>query len=70
MAAERDHQRLAGSITSWPSKPRGAACKIFMGSHWASGTWEGLQGDRGAVWLGREQRLVFCADARNVRWVS
>lgn len=64
------HQRLAGSPTSWPAKPRGAACKVFMGSQWASGTWEGLQGGRGAIWLGKEQRTVFCTDARNVRWVS
>jgi hypothetical protein len=41
-----------------------------MGSQWASGTWEGLKGDRGAVWLGREQRMVFCSDSRNVRFGS
>jgi hypothetical protein len=65
-----DHQRLASSPTSWPAKPRGTACKVFMGSQWASGTWEGLKGDRGAVWLAREQRMVFCGDSRNVRFGS
>jgi hypothetical protein len=61
-----DHQRLAGDPSRWPAKPRGTACKVYMGSHWASGTWEGLQGGRGAVWLAREQRMVFCGDSRNV----
>jgi hypothetical protein len=62
-----DHQRLARSPTSWPSWPRGTACKVFMGYGWASGTWDGLQGARGAIWLGKEQRTVYCDDARNVR---
>jgi hypothetical protein len=62
-----DRKRLAGSPTSWPSLPRGTACKVFMGSGWASGTWQGLQGQRGAVWLGEDQRTVYVADARNIR---
>jgi hypothetical protein len=62
-----DHQRLAASPTSWPSWPRGTPCKVFMGYGWASGAWDGLQGQRGAVWLAKEQRMVFCGDARNVR---
>lgn len=65
--ATPDHQRLASKPTSWPSWPRGTPCKVFMGYGWASGTWDGLQGQRGAVWLGKEQRMVFCDDARNVR---
>lgn len=62
-----DHQRLAANPTKWPSLARGAAVKVYMGSQWASGSWQGLQGDRGAIWVGKEQRLVLCADARNVR---
>lgn len=38
-----------------------------MGSHWASGTWQGLQGHAAAIWVGKEQRTVFCSDARNIR---
>lgn len=38
-----------------------------MGYGWASGTWEGLQGPSGRVWLGKEQRMVTVRDARNVR---
>jgi len=60
--------RLAADPTKWPQKPRGAACKVYMGSQWASGTWQGMQGDRGAVWVGKEQRLVLVADCRNVRF--
>jgi hypothetical protein len=67
MPTTPDHHRLALSPTRWPSLPRGAAVKVYMGSRWASGTWQGFQGDRGAIWLGREQRLVLCGDARNVR---
>lgn len=59
---------MAADPTKWPQKPRGTACKAYMGSQWASGTWQGMQGDRGAVWLGREQRLVLVGDARNVRF--
>jgi hypothetical protein len=62
-----DHQRLAGSPTSWPVWPRGAACKVFMGYGWASGTWDGLQGAAGRVWLGKEQRTVIVRDARNLK---
>ena len=62
-----DHQRLAASPAGWPSVARGGAVKVYMGSHWASGTWQGLQGDRGAVWVGQQQRLVLVGDARNVR---
>lgn len=62
-----DHQRLAASPAKWPVLARGAACKVFMGSHWASGTWNGLQGHRAAIWVGKEQRTVYVADARNVR---
>ncbi len=65
--ATPDHQRLAGSTTSWPSLPRGAACKVYMGYGWASGTWDGLQGPCGRVWLGKEQRTVIVRDARNVK---
>jgi len=65
-----DHQRLAGNPSRWPSLPCGAAVKVYMGSQWASGTWQGFQGDRGAVWLGKEQRLVLCSDSRNVRPAS
>jgi len=42
MARSFDADRLAASPTSWPSLARGAACKVFMGSHWATGTWDGL----------------------------
>lgn len=61
--------RLAQDPTRWPSLPRGAAVKVYMGSQWASGTWQGFQGERGAVWLKREQRLVLVSDARNVKAV-
>jgi len=62
-----DHQRLAGSPTSWPSWPRGTPCKVFMGYGWASATWDGLQGPAGRVWLGKEQRTVIVRDARNLK---
>lgn len=62
-----DHQRLASSPTSWPAWPRGAACKVFMGYGWASGTWDGVQGAAGRVWLGTEQRTVIVRDARNLK---
>lgn len=60
-------QRLSASPTSWPSWGPGALCKVFMGYGWASGTWEGLQGGAGRVWLSKERRTVFVRDARNVR---
>jgi hypothetical protein len=62
-----DYQRLAGLPTRWPSLPLGAACKVFMGSGWASGTWEGLQSGCGRVRLPKDQRMVIVRDARNVR---
>jgi hypothetical protein len=62
-----DQQRLAGSPTSWPSWPRGRDCKVFMGHGWAKGTWDGLLGACGRVWLGKEQRTVIVRDARNVK---
>ena len=33
----------------------------------ATGTWDGLQGHRAAIWVGKEQRMVYVGDARNVR---
>jgi hypothetical protein len=62
-----DHQRLLASPTSWPSWPRGTAAKVYMGHGWATGTWQGSQGHRAAIWVGKEQRTVYVADARNVR---
>lgn len=62
-----EQERLAQNPEKWPSWPRGTACKVFMGAGWASGTWQGLEGVRGAVWLGKAQRTVYVADARNVR---
>lgn len=62
-----DRKRLALSPTSWPSWPRGTACKAFMGSGWASATWEGLEGGCGVVWLKQAQRTVRIRDARNVQ---
>lgn len=38
-----------------------------MGYGWAAGTWEGLQGPCGRVWLAKERRTVLVRDARNVR---
>lgn len=62
-----DHQRLAGSLTSWPAWGRGAPCRVYMGYGWASGTWDGLHGASGRVWLPKERRIVFVRDARNLR---
>jgi hypothetical protein len=62
-----DQQRLAADPTRWPVLARGAAVKVYMGHGWASGTWDGLQGPCGRVWLAREQRTVIVRDARNVR---
>lgn len=62
-----DHQRLLASPTRWPVLPVGAAVKVYMGHGWATGAWQGLQGASGAVWVGKEQRTVYVADARNVR---
>lgn len=62
-----DHQRLAASPTSWPLWARGRPCKVYMGTGWASGTWDGLQGHAGRIWLTKEQRTVIVRDARNVR---
>ncbi|MEN9768234.1 MAG: hypothetical protein RLZZ32_2194 [Cyanobacteriota bacterium] len=67
MARSSDADRLAASPTKWPSWPRGRACKVFMGYGWSSGTWDGLQGPVGRVWLGKEQRTVIVRDARNVK---
>jgi hypothetical protein len=67
MPSSSDHQRLAGKPTSWPSWPRGTACRVYMGHGWASGVWDGLQGRSGAVWVGKDQRMVYVGDARNVR---
>ena len=67
MAKPSEQSRLAASPTSWPSWPRGTVCKAYMGHGWASGTWDGLQGACGRVWLTKEQRMVIVRDARNLR---
>lgn len=67
MPKQTEAERLAASPSNWPSWPRGTAVKVYMGSRWASGTWQGLHGPSGAVWVGKEQRTVYVADARNVR---
>lgn len=67
MPQQSDHQRLLTSPTRWPVLPLGTAVKVYMGHGWASGTWQGLHGPSGAVWVGKEQRTVYVADVRNVR---
>jgi hypothetical protein len=63
----RDADRLARRPDQWPPLSRGAAVKVYMGCQWVSGAWHGMQGRSAAVWVGRDQRMVYVGDARNVR---